>query len=213
MSEPLLSICIPTFKREKIVKQLLESIIIQDADKEMYEVCITDNSETDETKDLVEKYFSHVPNLRYKKVFCKGFLNSVEALHFGKGKYLKLHNDYSIFEEGAISKMIAQIQDAIRSNSYIFFSFGAVKDVQGMDTFSSYDDFMRSISYQATWSSAFGIWKSDLERIDLEGIKPNYMYPHTSYLHRIMNYENYIVDNNYYAKNAELKKKRWLQPC
>lgn len=207
MSEALLSICIPTCKRENIVRQLLESIISQDVDTALFEICITDNSETDETKNLIEECFSEVSNLHYKKVSCKGYLNSIEALHFGTGKYIKLHNDYSILENGAIRKMLEQIKEAEKKKSYIFFSFGKVKDVQGIASFDRYDDFMRSINYQATWSSAFGIWKSELERIDQEGIEPNYMYPHTSYLHRITNCGMYIVDNNCYAYNAELEKK------
>ena len=55
--EILVSICIPTYKREEIVRQTLKSIFSQGVDASLFEVCITDNSDSDETKNLLEKEF------------------------------------------------------------------------------------------------------------------------------------------------------------
>ena len=151
----LLSICIPTYKREEILTQLIHSILSQEVDTSLYEICITDNSETDETKQVIETQFSHVPNLVYKKVVCKGFLNSIEALKLGQGKFLKLHNDYSIFNQGALAKIIGTLQLAEQEHAEPFFTLGKLNNPQDIMIFDDYDSFMYNISLQATWSSAF----------------------------------------------------------
>lgn len=69
----LLSICIPTYKRPEIIDQLLDTIYRQNVDHSIFEVCITDNSETDETKNVIEAKYKNIDNLRYKKTTCKGF--------------------------------------------------------------------------------------------------------------------------------------------
>lgn len=203
----LLSICIPTFKREAILKQLIDSILSQDVDTSLYEICITDNSETDETKLVVEKNFSDVKNLVYKKVTCKGFMNSVEALKLGQGKFLKLHNDYSILNPGALQQMIETLKLAEQEHAQPFFTFGALKEQQGIMTFDDYDSFLAHITIQATWSSAFCIWKESFESILASGMVPDAMFPHTSFLHRVTDFSAYMVDNGAYVTNVEPKKK------
>ena len=66
--QPILSICIPTFKREYIIDKLIEGILVQNCDESLYEICITDNSETDETKELIERKYASIRNLHYKKL-------------------------------------------------------------------------------------------------------------------------------------------------
>ena len=61
--QPILSICIPTFKREYIIDKLIEGILVQNCDESLYEICITDNSETDETKELIERKYASIRNL------------------------------------------------------------------------------------------------------------------------------------------------------
>lgn len=205
--KPLLSICVPTYKREYIIRDLLKSIYSQNVDHELFEVCITDNSETDETKNMMEKEFQNIDNLRYKKVTCKGFLNSVEALKFGQGELLKLHNDYSIFKENALPKMLDVIKKYKDSKAEIFFSINALKNKKQISEFSCYNDFMSNIHYYATWSTSFTIWKDDFDRLMNSGIEVNYMYPHTTLLHHVTDKSLYVVDNYEYMINLQPKKK------
>ena len=58
--QPLVSICIPTNNRVDIIRETVKSLLAQDADKNLYEICISDNSKTDETKILLENEFSTV---------------------------------------------------------------------------------------------------------------------------------------------------------
>ncbi len=54
MNAPFISICIPTYKRADLLKQLLDSIGVQSFKN--YEVLINDNSPDDSVKDLVDAY-------------------------------------------------------------------------------------------------------------------------------------------------------------
>ena len=123
---PLVSICIPTNNRPDIIRETILSIIEENVGNDLLNICITDNSPTNETKELIEKEFKDVTYLKYKKTHCEGFLNSVEALKFGNGRFLKLHNDYSKFKKGQLIKFIDRIKKNKNEKPLIFFSFGAL---------------------------------------------------------------------------------------
>lgn len=203
-NQPILSICIPTFKREYLIDQLVKGIYAQNCDPTLYDICITDNSETDETKDLIERKYSDRPNLHYKKVNCKGFMNSIEALKFGNGKFLKLHNDYSMFTEGSLQKLIETAQKYEAEKPVIFYTLRGKKELQ---KYSDFISFMNSINYLSTWSTSFTIWKADLDRLLDSGIECNYMYPHTTLLFAQHYKKAYIVDDDRYFVNLQPKKK------
>ncbi len=205
VNQPILSICIPTFKREYLVDELLQSIYAENCDNELFDICITDNSETDETRDLIESKYTQYHNLHYKKVTCKGFMNSVEALKFGDGQFLKLHNDYSIFKPGSLTRLIAQVQKYQDDKPLIFYTLRGKKDIE---IFDSYDAFMYDINYLCTWSTSFAIWKEDLDRIMSDpDLQCNYMYPHTTILFREDYKKSFVVDDYAYFINKQPKKK------
>ena len=60
----LLSVVIPTRNRALFLKELLFSLTLQTLDKKMFEVIIVDNGSTDETKQVVEFFYTQL-NLRY----------------------------------------------------------------------------------------------------------------------------------------------------
>lgn len=202
---PVLSICVPTCKREYLVDQLLKSIYEQGCNQELFEVVITDNSETDETKGLIESHYRNVENLHYKKVTCKGFMNSIEALKFGDGQLLKLQNDYSLFKSGSLQKMLDLAIEQQKNKPVIFFQLD--KSVQRKKFFTTMDSFMKHIRVLSTWSSAFSIWKEDFDKIIESSIEPNYMYPHTTLLFAETYKNQYIVDEYEYCINEAPKKK------
>lgn len=205
--QPLVSICIPTNNRVDIVRETVKSLLAQGADKNLYEICISDNSKTDETKILLENEFSSVSNLRYGKSDCVGFFNSIEALKLGRGKLLKLHNDYSKFKPGALSQIIEVVRKYSESENVIFFAMESIKAPRVITEYYNFNDFLNFISYMSTWSSAFSIWKKDLDFLTAKKIKLDHMFPHTSLLFALTNKPKYIVDNHEYVVNLPLKKK------
>ena len=66
--QPLISICIPTNNRVDIVRETIKSLLAQPADANLYEICISDNSKTDETKGLLKMSF------RWYRIYVMGNL-------------------------------------------------------------------------------------------------------------------------------------------
>lgn len=206
-NEPLISICIPTRDRVDILRETLRSILAQDVDPALFEVCVSDNSPTDETKELMEKEFKDVPHLRYRKSECEGFLNSIEALRLGRGKLLKLHNDYSRWVPGGLAQMINSVRTYEKERPGMFFSLGAWPSEKKLSEQASFDRFLNEISYYSTWSSAFSIWKTDFDELMERKLPLDPMFPHTSLLFALTDKRLYVVDYGAYAENLPLKKK------
>ncbi len=201
------SICIPTCKRSEIIDIMLQSIYSQGVDSSLFEVCISDNSETNETKNLIENKYGNISNLVYKKSNCKGFMNSIEALKLGSANILKLHNDYSKFKPGMLQKFIDSVRYNQSEDFQIFFSMGSLKNKNKQLTFDNFNDFLGNIHYYSTWSSAFSINKSDFDKLMLSGIAVDRMFPHTTLLYSLYDKKKYIVDDVAYVENLPLKKK------
>lgn len=203
----LISICIPTRDRVDILRETLQSILIQNVDAELYEICVSDNSPSDETKEFLQKEFGSISNLTYKKSDCEGFLNSVEALKLGHGKLLKLHNDYSKFLPGSLQQIIDSVKDYELEKPEIFFALDSIKTREKLTEQTSFDDFLNVISYYSTWSSAFSIWKSDFDELMEQHVGLDGMFPHTSLLFALTDKKKYVVNNYEYVENLPLKKK------
>jgi glycosyltransferase involved in cell wall biosynthesis len=63
---PLLSICIPTYNREKYLQECLESIVHQEGfNINDIEIVISDNASQDGTTKLVESFKQKYPNIQY----------------------------------------------------------------------------------------------------------------------------------------------------
>ncbi len=202
----LVSICIPTYGRVEILKNTLESFYSVDISENAYEICISDNSPTDETKEMLERFFSNKTNIVYKKSKCEGYYNSIEALKLGRGTFLKLHNNYTKVNHKFVSFMecIDLYKD---SDSVIFFTFGEKKMNEKKCEFKSFDEFMFFINCLSTWSTSFGLWKSDFDFLMRENRPLDKMFPHTSLLFRLTNKSKYVVDDVDYFENQDVGKK------
>lgn len=175
-SDPIISICIPCFKRLEYIKNTLRSIYENNSDVELteYEVIVSDN---DPNRELcvLEKECQH-PNFHYYSTHCEGFFNSYYSLTYGKGHYLLLHNSQELFRKGSLRYII----DLVKKNSecYLFFSSGFLLN-GSTRTYSDFDGFMQDVSFWSSWSNAFGIWKDDFEKVK-DNTVLNQLFPHTS---------------------------------
>jgi glucosyl-dolichyl phosphate glucuronosyltransferase len=61
----LISVCIYTFNRARLLEQALESVCNQTLPVELYEVIVIDNCSTDDTWEVVKSFEKRVINLRY----------------------------------------------------------------------------------------------------------------------------------------------------
>ena len=205
--QPLVSICIPTYGRVEILKNTLNSIFSQNVDPEIFEVCISDNSPTDETQELLDSFFSSNYNIKYSKSTCEGYYNSIESLKLGCGKYLKLHNNYSKFKENSFQEFINSVLRYETEKPVLFFSFGAINNSSEQKKFSTFDSFLNEISYFSTWSTSFGIWKEDFDALMSKNFDFDKMFPHTSLLFALWDKKDFVVDNALYFDNQDVGKK------
>lgn len=206
MTEPLVSICIPTYGREEILKETLNSIYSQNEEESLFEICISDNSPTDETKSMLDACFSNYHNIIYRKSTCEGYYNSIEALKLGNGKFLKLHNNYTCFKKNIFKSFLEEIKK-YDENTVLFFLSNAKNGNTSSSVFDSFDTFMNYISHLSTWSSSFGIWKSDFSKILQKTEVFDKMFPHTSLLFLLHDKDKYVVSKTSYFVNQNLKKK------
>ena len=123
-SELLLSICIPTYNRANVLEECIKSIILQQGFDKRTEVIILDNSSTDNTKEIALSYTDLYPNILYFKNENNIGMekNILEVLKYGKGKLLKLLNDYSLFTENKLENLLSVIISNKNEESILYFN-------------------------------------------------------------------------------------------
>ena len=123
--DPLISICIPAYKRTDFLKRLLDSIAIQSFHG--FEVIITDDSPGDELSTLMATY--------EKKIDLKYFRNTKplgtpenwnEAILKASGQWIKLMHDDDWFTD---ANSLQYFVDAINSQPDKNFIFSAYRKV------------------------------------------------------------------------------------
>ena len=177
LMEPLLSICIPTYNRLEILIRTIDSIYagVTEEMLNLFEVVVSDNSKEHDCQAIVSKY-SQYSNFHYYTSECEGFLNSYYALSYGKGKYLKLHNNTALLKEGALCHMIELINQNTQKQPGIFFT----------DGYRLKGRVIHCRHYE-------GIWKDDFERA--KGVDLNCYFPQTSLFVTQNGKHSFIVDD------------------
>lgn len=162
----LFSICIPTYNRAIYLKQTLDSIISDELflETDLFEIVISDNHSSDNTKNLCEEYkFEYGNKIKYKRQ-NENLLdrNFIEVLRLASGKYAKLHNDNRKFIPGSL-KYIANIIQCGRNEDIIFFGNGSLS-IQEEELFcADFNTFMMSVTYYSTWIGGFCIHKEQFD--------------------------------------------------
>lgn len=124
MNPPLLSICIPTYKRSQYLREALDSIKVQfDSMPELnnlVEVVVADNASPDDTEFVTKSFLSTFQNFVYiKNAENVGFDGNVNIVVRGAhGDYCWYLGDDDAIENGAIKHMI----DICRDHKYSVIS-------------------------------------------------------------------------------------------
>jgi len=114
--EPWLSICIPTYNREKYLKRLLDSIVCQKefTDTDDVEIVVDDGPSTDNTESMVKEYIKkYWDKIKYYRNpvriwMCPAFL---EALDLWTGKYLWLFWSDNVMGKNSVLTVLNAIRD------------------------------------------------------------------------------------------------------
>lgn len=123
-NKPLLSICIPTYNREKYLEECLESIVHQQwFNQENIEIVISDNASIDNTKDLVYKYQKEYSNIKYHRNEKNiGAIKNIFYLpSYSRGEYVWLISDDDMFSNIALENMFSVIRE--KRPSFILCNF------------------------------------------------------------------------------------------
>ena len=155
MSQPILSICIPTYNRAEYLARTLDSIIAQPRFQSTgdVEVIISDNCSTDDTQNVVNKYIEQYGNkIRYFRNNENIYDKNLElAMARGQGVFLKAHNDTLIVRDGTLDKMCSFIEKYIKTKHIIFFLNKANSNT--VHEFNNANDFISHISIDISNSS------------------------------------------------------------
>lgn len=110
MSEPLLTIAIPTFNRPENLKRILEILISEPFDK--FKVLISDDSTTDSVQNLVVDYQKKMRNLFYdRNITNLGFnLNVAKLYKNSQTRYIWFLCDDDLINKGAVIDIVLSLE-------------------------------------------------------------------------------------------------------
>ena len=161
MSKPILSICIPTYRREEFLKLLLESIVEQDGFWSEVEIMIYNDPYEDNTQAMVESFQHKYSNIRYHRNEQRIWMipSILESVNMCSGEYVWFYSDDDIMSPIAIQTMLEVIKKEksdLILNKFLSFPAGAqintqdinytwgITSVQWMD---NYFKFLSDVSY------------------------------------------------------------------
>lgn len=150
---PLISICIPCYKRVDYVINTLNSIYRDNSDVslDLYEVIISDNDPQKEVLSIIDQF--NYPNLKYYYTECEGFVNSYMSLKYGEGKFLKLLNSQTCLKKGSLAALLELVEQDLEKHSVILSTNGQLERFNTV-VYKSFDEFMYASSYYTSWSNA-----------------------------------------------------------
>jgi len=97
MSDPLISICIPTYNRPELLKKLLDSI--QQQTFKNFEIIINDNSSTKEVELLINSYKNSLPvSYQRNQPSVSAGENCIKVMQRATGEWIKMMHDDDWFD-------------------------------------------------------------------------------------------------------------------
>lgn len=161
--EPLLSLCIPTFNRADLLRQMLEHLTSLDVFRNGpdIEAVIVDNASTDDTPTVGETFAARHPG---KIRFYRNETNIEDrsfgkALSLGRGVFLRLSNDTLLHSNAGLLRTLDVIR-RYRDEKPLVCLHRAEPGRPDL-LLTSLDALWLERSYLTTWIAEFGVWKSD----------------------------------------------------
>lgn len=117
MSDPVLSICIPTYNRSKYLFRLLDSLVHEISDNSLpVNIKITNNASTDDTESVCDEFldkYKFISVIHQSENYGADF-NIATAFSLSNGNYTWVIGDDDYVRQGAITAII----NLITTNSY-----------------------------------------------------------------------------------------------
>lgn len=195
MSNPIISLCMPTNGVIEWVFPVLDSIYGQMCRNEDFEIVITDNGNNKEFKEKIKKYNKSHLNLHYFETDALPFINEIESYKKANGRLIKFVNHRTLFVKGALDQLVRLAKDNFDTKPIIYFSNGALKKEKKVYEYDTFDQFIKNLSYWSSWSTGMTIWKEDFDKLSENLGDFNELFPHTNVLFNERNREKYIINN------------------
>lgn len=108
METPLISICIPTYKRSALLAEALESVAAQ-ATADVEVVITEDPSDDAGTARVVDQFWARLPSIRHEvnEVRLQFDANFLRVMSLARGQYCWLLSDDDKIEPGGIARVTA----------------------------------------------------------------------------------------------------------
>lgn len=110
MSKPLVSVCIPTYRGEKYIKECLNSIIVQSFTD--FEVLIVDDCSTDSTFDIAREYAKQDSRIQlFQNEKNLGLVcNWNRCVELAQGEWIKFVFQDDLITPNCLEKMVASVK-------------------------------------------------------------------------------------------------------
>ncbi len=191
----LISLCVPTNGVIEWVVPVIDSIFAEKSPAGAFEVIVTDNGKNVEFENIMHEYETRYTNLIYKKTEAVQFQNQIEAFKLAKGSLIKFVNHRMKFLPGTLNYLIQYTKENIREKPITYFSNGELKKLPEFTKVSTFDKFVRTLSYFSSWSAGMTMWKTDFEKMDNDKTFNRY-FPHIDMLFFNKTAEKYVIVNN-----------------
>ena len=167
----LISICIPTYNRGKILEDSLSHITAERMflETDEIEIIVADNVSPDNTQEICERFAANFPGkvIYYRQKENHGTPGNMTTLmKMAKGDFIKFQNDNFYFHPGALERMCNFIRSKQKDKPVVFFGSGHMPYCPaGVFPFKSHDEMLELLSYYTTWLGGFGFWKLDRDHV------------------------------------------------
>lgn len=165
-TQPLLSICIPTYNRASVLEKTLLSIV----DAPLFratndvEIVISDNCSTDATRAVCTEFVNEFPHaIRYSctEQNIGGDKNFYRVLSLAQGKCCKLNNDKCSFLPHTLATLLECIKENESEEDILFFPNNMSDVSETSFLCKDINTFVDRVSYNATWIGGFSLWRKD----------------------------------------------------
>lgn len=195
MSNPIVSLCMPTNGVIEWVFPVLDSIYEQGCENEDFEIVITDNGNNKEFKEKIKIYNQKYLNLYYFETNALPFINEIESYKRANGRLIKFVNHRTLFVEGALNQLIGLAKENSDAKPIMYFANGVLKKEKKVFEYATFDEFVNNLSYWSSWSTGMTIWKEDFDKLPEDVSDFNELFPHTNVLFNERNRNKYVIDN------------------
>lgn len=165
----------------------LDSIFNNKSFNHDIEVVVSDNNSTDGTEELAKIFQLKYPNtFKYNKneIDIGSCKNIILVLNIASGKYVKLHNDYSVFTEDGLDYLYQTVKSNSLNRDLIFWDNREFISLTYINNVSL-NQLVEEEGWNMSWMGNYGYWKDDYVSLPNKELKLETLFVQVDYFLRI----------------------------